>query len=103
MARADVEGGRKQGLTSDERKELVQLRREQRRGEPENEILRRAAVFFAKEIGPKWRSGWSRSLPPGGIPVAVACRMLGVVCSWFYEWRSAGRRSASGPTISSLR
>ena len=33
MARAYVDEGRKQGLTSDERKELVALRREKRRPE----------------------------------------------------------------------
>jgi transposase-like protein len=53
MARADVEEGKKEGLTSSERKELAQLRRDKRRQETENEILRRAAAFFAREIGPK--------------------------------------------------
>jgi transposase len=41
MARADIEEGKKEGLTSDERKELVRLRRDKRRLETENEILRR--------------------------------------------------------------
>jgi transposase len=53
MARADIDEGRKEGLTSDEREELVRLRRDKRRLETENEILRRAAALFAEEISPK--------------------------------------------------
>ena len=53
MARADLDEGKKPGLASDEHKELVQLRRDKRRLETENEILRRAAALFAKEISPK--------------------------------------------------
>jgi transposase len=51
--RADVDEGREPGLTNDERKELVQLRRDKWRLVTENEILRRAAAFFARVIGPK--------------------------------------------------
>ncbi|WP_445188621.1 transposase [Pseudonocardia sp. Cha107L01] len=39
MSRADIDTGSKPGLTSDEHKELVELRREIRRLETENEIL----------------------------------------------------------------
>ena len=50
---ADVDDGVKDGLTSAEQSELVQLRRAKRRLEMENEILRRAAAYFAKDALPK--------------------------------------------------
>ena len=49
LAKADVEEGRKDGVTSAERAELVELRRKLRVSEMENEILRRAAAYFARE------------------------------------------------------
>jgi transposase len=49
MTRADVDEGKREGLSSDEREELVALRRELRVTKMENEILKRAAAYFAKE------------------------------------------------------
>jgi transposase-like protein len=51
VKRADIDAG--QGppgaLTTDERAELTQLRRENKRLQMEREILKKAAAFFAKE------------------------------------------------------
>ena len=51
MAQADADdaGGSDPRLTSADKKELAQLRRDKRRLEMENEILKRAAAYFARE------------------------------------------------------
>jgi len=50
LAQADVDtAGSETQLTSKEKKELVELRRDKRRLEMEVEILKRAAAYFARE------------------------------------------------------
>ncbi|MGH3925782.1 MAG: transposase [Pseudonocardiaceae bacterium] len=49
MAQADIDEGRREGLSSREREELVELRGETRTLKLENEILKRAAAYFARE------------------------------------------------------
>ena len=49
LARADVDEGYRGGLTSGEHNELVTLRRQARTLKLENEILKRAAAYFARE------------------------------------------------------
>jgi len=50
VGRADIDAGqRHDGLTTDEHAELVRLSRANRVLELENEILKRAAAFFARE------------------------------------------------------
>ena len=49
VRQADVDAGRRDGLTTTEREELAQLRRENRRLREDVEILKRATAFFAKE------------------------------------------------------
>ena len=53
MRQADVDDGMRDGLTTAEQAEVVALRRANRRLEMENEILRRAAAYFARDALPK--------------------------------------------------
>ena len=47
----DVDAGKAEGLSSDEREELRRLRRELKIVTEEREILKKAAAFFAKDSG----------------------------------------------------
>jgi transposase-like protein len=50
---ADTDDGTRPGATTTESAELRELRKRNKLLEQENEILRRAAAYFAKEISPQ--------------------------------------------------
>ena len=49
MAQADIDEGKKEGLSTDEKAELVRLRRENRTRAMEIESLKRASAYFARD------------------------------------------------------
>jgi transposase len=52
VRRVEVDEGRREGLTSEEREEIKKLRRENFELRRANEILKAASVFFATELDP---------------------------------------------------
>jgi transposase len=50
VRRVEVDEGRREGLTTEEREEIKKLRREVFELRRANEILKSASVFFAKEL-----------------------------------------------------
>jgi transposase len=53
VVQAQVDGGQRQGATSEELAEIRKLKAKVRRLEEDNEILRRASIFFAGELDPR--------------------------------------------------
>ena len=49
LARAEIDSGEREGLTTPEREELARLRRENRELREERDFLKRATAFFARE------------------------------------------------------
>lgn len=49
VAQAEIDAGKRDGLSSDEREELSQLRRDNRRLQADVDLLKRATAFFVRE------------------------------------------------------
>ena len=52
---SQVDGGQRRGATTEELSEIKELKAKVRRLEEDNDILRRATVFFAGELDPRNR------------------------------------------------
>jgi len=55
VLQVQIDGGQRRGATSEELAEIKELRAKVRRLEEDNEILRRASIFFAGELDPRNR------------------------------------------------
>jgi transposase len=53
VRRAEVDGGTRPGVTSEEKERIRQLERENRELRRANEILKAASAFFARELDPR--------------------------------------------------
>ena len=55
VVQAQIDGGQRQGATSEELAKIKRLKAQVRRLEEDNEILRQASLFFAGELDPRNR------------------------------------------------
>jgi transposase len=53
IKQAEIDGGRRPGVTSAEQKRIAELERENRELRRANEILKTASAFFARELDPR--------------------------------------------------
>jgi transposase len=53
VTQAEVDDGKRPGVTSDEKRRIAELERENRELRRANEILKAASAFFARELDPR--------------------------------------------------
>ncbi len=53
VKQAEIDGGQRRGLSSDDRQRIAELERENRELRRANEILKSASAFFARELDPR--------------------------------------------------
>ncbi|RCS60079.1 IS3 family transposase [Microbacterium sp. JB110] len=86
MRQARIEGGEQPGVRRAESDEVRALRKRNRLLEQENEVLRRAAAYFAQAHLPKRYYPLVTELAADGIPVTVTCRVLMLSRQPYYRW-----------------
>ena len=88
MRQADIDDGVKDGLTTAEQSELVQLRGDKRRLEMENEDPAPGRRVFRQGHAPKMMYPLVLELAAEGFPVRLTCGVLGFSAQAFYKWRA---------------
>ncbi len=88
VRRADLdEGRRSDGLTTEARKEMMRLKRENDRLRMEGDILRdsRGLVRVGERIDPQQGYAFMKE-KQGTYPLAAMCRVLDLSTSGYYDW-----------------
>ena len=88
LATADIDDGRREGMTSSEHEELVRLRRENRVLRMEKEILGKPRPSLPPRTAIGQAELRAHRGGEGDYPVTVMCRVLGVGTSSFYDWKA---------------
>jgi transposase-like protein len=89
LARADIDEGHKEGLTTTERDELVKLRRQNRVLRMEKEILGKPPGLLRHRERPSAELSFELiEVEKANYPVALMCRTLGVGTSSFCDWQA---------------
>jgi transposase-like protein len=88
------EKSEKSELSTDERAELIQLRKDKKRLQMEREILKKASAFFAKEMKYSFITSLGKQ-----YPVTMWCRVMLVSKSAYYAWCKRPAHIISAQTL----